>query len=182
MSQETDKQDAAPDAPDTKKQELPVTVLAQYIRDVSFENPNAPESLRAGEKPPETDINIGMDVRKIPDETHDNMYEVLLSVRASATRESLPLFMLEMQYGVTVLVDKKVDEDNIHPLLMIEMPRLSFPFVRMLVSQLTSHGGFPPLFLAPVDFYTLYMERFAEGTAGGEAETSEAPAPEETIN
>lgn len=165
--------------------DMPVVVLAQYVRDISFENPNAPDSLKPGDKNPDMDLNIGMDARKIPDEKHDNMYEVVLSASATAKRDDLTLFLLDVQYGVTVLVDKKVPEDKIHPLLFIEMPRLIFPYVRMLVSTLTSHGGFPPLFMTPVDFQALYMQRFSEEMeAQKQAAVKEvaAQAKGETVN
>lgn len=182
----------APKAPKASKAEptdeeqrpdLPVTVLAQYIRDVSFENPNAPESLKAHPEQPKMDMNIGMDARKIPDDEHDNMYEVILSARVSAMRDDLPLFLMDVQYGITVLIDEKISEENIHPLLLIEMPRLTFPYVRMLVSTLTAHGGFPPLFLTPVDFQTLYMQRFTEEMESLEKEAvKERNEKNETVN
>lgn len=140
--------------------EMPINIVAQYIRDLSFENPNAPDSLRSG-KAPEMDINIGMDARKIPDDTMPNLYEVVLNLRAVAVRDSEPMFIAELQYGVTVMLNG-VPEENHHPILLIEIPRLVFPYARQIISDLTMHGGYPPLMLNPVDFQSLYMERFKD--------------------
>lgn len=158
-----------------------INILAQYVRDISFENPMAPDSLRLGRGNPDMDINIGVDARKIPDDKIENMYEMVLNLRATATEEAegKPLFLIELQYGVTVVLNG-VPEENHHPVLLIEIPRLAFPFVRQIISDLTSQGGFPPLMLNPVDFHKLYMERFkdeieaAQKQGGEAAEKSEA--------
>lgn len=148
--------DTAPQTPG-----LPVNIMAQYIRDVSFENPNAPNALRPGQAAPQMDINIGMDARKLPDEEGiENFYEVVLSVRAEATRGEDVVFIAEVTYGVTLTIGSSVPEDNHHPLLLIEIPRMAFPYVREIISSLTIQGGFPPLMLNPVDFHSLYMQRF----------------------
>lgn len=141
--------------------EMPLVIHAQYIRDLSFENPGAPESLRAGKGQPEMDINIGMDARKLEDKELQNLYEVVVNVRAEATRTGNPMFIAELQYGVTVQLTG-VPENQHHPVLFIEIPRLAFPFVRQIVSDMTVQGGFPPLLLSPVDFHALYMERFKD--------------------
>jgi preprotein translocase subunit SecB len=138
-----------------------INILAQYVRDISFENPLAPDSLRLGRANPDMDINIGVDARKIPDDKIENMYETVLNLRATATDETegRPLFLIELQYGVTVVLND-VPEENHHPVLLIEIPRLAFPFLRQIITDLTSQGGFPPLMLNPVDFHKLYMDRF----------------------
>ena len=141
---------------------LPVTIHAQYVRDISFENPNAPEALRGGQGLPEMDISIGMDAREIKDATIKNMYEVVLNVRAMAKRKENVVFIAELQYGVTVSISDQVPDETIHPLLLIEIPRLAFPYARQIISDLTVNGGYPPLLLNPVDFHALYMQRFAK--------------------
>lgn len=143
-------------------QDMPVTIHAQYIRDLSFENPNAPESLRTATDSPEMDINIGMDARKLEEGDVENLFEVVLNVRAAALRGEDPVFIAELQYGVTVSIGPDVPEDNHHPLLLIEMPRMIFPYVRQIMSDLTVNGGYPPLLLNPVDFHALYMQRFGK--------------------
>lgn len=143
-------------------QEVPINILAQYVRDFSFENPNASDVMRANQEPPEMDINIGMDARKIPDDNNDRLYEVVLNLRAEASMQDTELFIVELQYGATVTIGEEIPEENHHPLLLIEIPRLIFPFARQIVSDITIQGGYPPLLLNPVDFHALYMQRFGK--------------------
>lgn len=148
------------DADKVQAADLPVTILTQYVRDISFENPNAPDSLRGGLAQPELDVNVGMDARKLPDNEIKNLYEVVLNARAEAKRGDKIVFIAEVQYGMVVNVGEVVPEENHHPLLLIEIPRLAFPFVRQILSDLTIQGGYPPLLLGLVDFHALYMQRF----------------------
>lgn len=141
-------------------QDLPITIHAQYVRDLSFENPLAPNSMRAGLTMPEMNVNIGMDARSIEDKEIKNLYEVALTVSAAAKRDDETVFIAELVYGVTVSIGDVVPEDQHHPLLLIEIPRIAFPFARQILATLTSQGGYPPLLLTPVDFQALYMERF----------------------
>ena len=154
---------------------MPINILAQYIRDFSFENPNAPESLRSGQNNPDMDINIGMDARKIPDENVENLYESVINLRAVALRDKEPLFILEMQYGVTVALND-IPVENHHAVLLIEIPRLAFPYVRQVVSEITMQGGYPPLILNPVDFQALYMERFKDEIEAAKDLPTEKPS------
>ena len=156
-------------ATEIPEQDMPINILAQYVRDISFENPNAPESLRTDLVNPEMDINIGMDARKLPDEEIEHLYEVVINFRAVANRdEKEAVFLLEMQYGITVAL-RNVAEENIHPILLIEVPRLAFPYVRQIVSDMTIKGGYPPLVLNPVDFQALYVERFKDEIEAAQA-------------
>lgn len=148
--------------PQIEAQDMPFTIVAQYVRDLSFENPNATNVLRGSGDLPEMDIAIGMDARKIPDDKEENLYEVVLNVRAEAKRQELSVFLAELQYGVTVIVGDGIPEESHHPFLLIEIPRLIFPFARQILSSLTVQGGFPPLLLNPVDFHQLYMQRFGK--------------------
>ena len=141
--------------------ELPVQIVAQYVRDLSFENPNATDVIRGGGDMPEMDLNIGMDARKIPDDKEEALYEVVLNIRAEAKREETDLFIAELQYGATVIIGEEIPEDSHHPFLLIEIPRLIFPFARQILSSVTVQGGYPPLLLNPVDFHALYMQRFS---------------------
>lgn len=141
-------------------QDLPITIHAQYVRDLSFENPMAPNSMRAGLSMPEMNVNIGMDARSIEDKDIKNLYEVALTVSATAERDGEKVFIAELMYGVTVSIGDAVPEEQHHPLLLIEIPRIAFPFARQILATTTSQGGYPPLLLTPVDFQALYMERF----------------------
>lgn len=157
-------QETAPD--------MPINILAQYVRDQSFENPNAPDSMRAGKDQPEMEMNIGMDARKIPSEEMDNLYEVVLNIKASAKRDDEDVFICELQYGVTVQLNG-VPEENHHPLLLIEIPRLAFPYARQIMSDMTIQGGFPPLMLQPIDFQALYMQRYKDEIQASQKEATE---------
>lgn len=139
----------------------PVQILAQYVRDISFENPKAPNALRQGQARPKTRVDFGMDARKLTDTGLENMYEVILTVRAEAHRDGETIFITEVQYGTTVSVEG-VPEEQRHPLLMIEVPRLAFPFVRQIICDLSVQGGYAPLLLAPVNFHGLYLQRFGK--------------------
>ena len=127
---------------------LPVVIHAQYIRDLSFENPNAPMPLKKADGEP----NINID-------GFSNAYEVVLNVTAKATKGEMVTFIVEIEYGMMVTVDD-VPEDKIHPLLLIEMPNYMFPYVRQIVSDVTQKAGYMPLLLAPVNFKALYRKRF----------------------
>lgn len=152
--------------------ELPVTIMAQYVRDISFENPHAPGSLQLTEQQPQMDVSIGLDARKLPDD--EGTYEVVLSARAEAlSGPERTLFLCEIQYGLVCKIDPSVDEDSHHPLVFIEVPRQAFPFVRQIIATTVSNGGFPPLYLAPVDFHKLYMERFADDIEASQKKAQE---------
>ncbi len=155
---------------DMPAQDQPINIIAQYVRDMSFENPNATDVLLGGRSAPQMDINIGMDARKIPDNKRDNLYEVVLNLRAEGSDGDKTMFIAELQYGVALTIDEKVPEENIHPMLLIEVPRLAFPFARQAVAQMTIQGGYPPLLLNPVDFYALYMQRFGNEIEAAKAE------------
>ena len=156
-----------------KAADMPVTIHSQYIRDMSFENPNAPDALRAGAAMPEMNVNISMDARTLPDEKIDNLYEVALTVSAEAKKDDETIFIAELVYGVTVSVGPEVLEEHHHPLLLIEIPKFAFPFARQILSNMTSQGGYPPLLLSPVDFQALYMDRFSKEIAEARAAAEE---------
>ncbi len=139
---------------------LPLNIHGQYVRDISFENPSAPQSLRAGQPTPIMNVNFGMDARTLDEQGLENMYEVLLTVNVEAKRDDKVVFIAEVMYGVTVSVGESVPQEQIHPLLLIEVPRLAFPFVRQVLCDVAIQGGFPPLLLNPVNFQQLYVERF----------------------
>jgi preprotein translocase subunit SecB len=140
---------------------VPVMIHAQYIKDLSFENPLAPESLRAGKSQPEMDIDIQMESNPVTDEKLKNLYEVVLKLSATAKRDGEVAFIAEIAYGVTVSLGD-LPEDQHHPFLLIEVPRQAFPFARQILGNITQQGGYAPLLLNPVDFQAMYMQRFAK--------------------
>ncbi len=141
--------------------QMPVVIHAQYVKDVSFENPNAPETLRGGQGGPEMEINISMDARKLEASAEENLYEVVLKLTARALRSGQTLFLCEIHYAALVSLPG-VPQESHHPLLLIEVPRTIFPFARQLLGELTQSGGYPPLLLNPVDFRALYQEQFSQ--------------------
>lgn len=167
----TEKKDKTQDQAAQQAKSLNMQILAQYVRDISFENPQAPQSLRADSNIPKTDISFGLDTRKIEDKNIEDLFEVVLKVTATAKREDKTVFVCEVEYATLVSV-ANIPDDKKHPMLFIEVPRLSFPFVRRLIADLTQEGGFPPLLLNPVDFTALYMQRMqeeAEKNSGGKS-------------
>lgn len=140
---------------------LPVTIRAQYVRDLSFENPNAPQILKPSAGRPEMDMSINIGLRDVKDEELPGMHEVSLRIRAAAKRGETTAFIIEVDYAASVSVGGDVDGDTMHPLLMIEIPRLIFPFARQIIADLSQQGGFPAVMIAPVDFQALYVQRFA---------------------
>jgi preprotein translocase subunit SecB len=136
-----------------------LNVLAQYTKDLSFENPNAPGSLAPQQQQPAISIQINVNAGNVA----ENDYEVALSVEGKAENAGKLMFSFELVYaGVFRIVN--VPKENQHPLVMIECPRLLFPFAREIIATAVRDGGFPPLMLDPVDFVGLYrqnMERQA---------------------
>jgi preprotein translocase subunit SecB len=132
----------------------PLTLHGQYIKDLSFENPRAPQSL-IEQKQPQLTLNVNVATKQFEAKT----FEVALTIEANATTpEKEPLFVLELVYAGTVTLGD-VPQDAYGPLLLIETPRLLFPFARAIVANATREAGFPPLNIAPVDFVALYRQQ-----------------------
>lgn len=140
---------------------VPLSIHAQYIKDLSFENPNTPQSLMPGQSIPGTTVNVTMDAKKLDPMQNGNIaYEVLLHIEATATRGEKVVFIVELDYAVVCSVAKDVPDQHHHPLLMIEVPKLAFPFARQVLAEITSQAGYPPLLLNPVDFEGMYREQY----------------------
>ena len=141
-------------------------VLAQFIRDFSFENPNAPESLRAPGQPA-IDLGVEMGARA----RQDGLFEVDLKLNATATRDGKVAFNVELVYGGLFEITG-VPEEHLEPVLLIECPRMLFPFARRIVSDATAEGGYPPFLLEPIDFSVVYAAQRAqrEGLERSEAQ------------
>ena len=141
-------------APQVKMQ-----VLAQFIRDLSFENMVAQKGLSGTEMQPEIQVGVNLDARQRP---QPNTYDVIAKFKVSSTNKANDdtLFLLELDYGGVFLVEG-VPSDQLHPFLLIECPRLLFPFIRRIISDVTHDGGFPPLNIDNVDFLALYRQEMA---------------------
>lgn len=142
-------------------QSLPIQIHAQYVKDQSFENPNAPETLRAGQEAPQMDININMDAAKVESDKVENLYEVRLRMSATAKRKEQIVYVAEIEYAAAVSLGN-VPKEHHHPLLLIEIPRIIFPFARQIMADMTQSGGYPPLMMSPVDFQQLYLQQFGQ--------------------
>lgn len=140
---------------------VPLAVHAQYIKDFSFENPNAPQSLLPGQAVPHTTVNVTMDAKKLDAMPNGNQaYEVLLHIEASAMRGDKTVFLAELDYAVACSIAQDVPDQHHHPILMIEVPKLAFPFARQILADMTSQAGYPPMLLNPVDFEGMYREQY----------------------
>jgi len=140
---------------------LPLTAHAQYIKDLSFESPNP---IAAFTNESNAQPNISVSVQAKAANLGGRNFEIVLDFRINATREEKPLFLTELSYAGIVSLGEQVEENEAGELLMVEAPRLFFPFARNILSDVIRDGGFPPLMLAPVDFATLYEQQKAQAT------------------
>ncbi len=171
MTDETAGANGAP-APAAAPQ-LKMQVLAQYIRDMSFENIVAQKGVSAAEVQPDIQVAVSLDARK---RQAENQYDVITKFKVTSKNKvnGETLFLLELEYAGTFLVEG-VPEDQLHPFLLIECPRLLFPFVRRIISDVTRDGGFPPLNVDNVDFLGLYRQELARRAQATAAAPPTAP-------
>ena len=165
---------AAAQAPtqDQAQAQVKSRVLAQYIRDMSFENILAQKGAQ-GDTTPEIKVQVNLDARK---RSTEGQYEVItkLNITSNAKEGGAPLFVLELEYAGIFLIEG-VPEDQLHPYLLIECPRITFPFVRRVVSDVTRDGGFPPLNLETIDFLSLYRAELSRRVEAQKATGEEKP-------
>jgi len=150
--------------------EAQIQVITQYVKDLSFENPRAPASLVQSDVQPHGDVSIQVRTRGIGGEG----YEIVIDLVVNARQDEEVAFVVELTYGGVFRVSG-FDEDLADIALMVECPRILFPFARRIVADVVRDGGFPPLLLAPVDFLKLYQQRVAEED-DDEGETGEGEA------
>ena len=132
-----------------------MNILAQYVRDLSFENILAQKGVD-GELNPEIQVNVNIDAKK---RTTDKQFDVIVKLRVDSKSKNTDnvLFVLELDYGGVFQIEN-IPDDQLHPYLLIECPRMLFPFLRRIVSDITRDGGFPPLNLENIDFLKLYRQ------------------------
>jgi preprotein translocase subunit SecB len=133
-----------------------IGVLAQYVKDLSFENPNAPRSMAPSPQPPS--INVQVNVDAAPMSATD--FEVTLRIEGKAELQGMLLFAMELVFAGIFRV-QNIAAESVQAVVMIECPRLLFPFAREIVATAVRNGGFPPLLLDPIDFVALYRQRLA---------------------
>jgi preprotein translocase subunit SecB len=143
-----------------------LNVLGQYIKDFSFENPNAPRSLTPNQTQPAIQIQINVGVQQLA----DTDYEVSLKLDGKADSSGSVLFAFDLTFAGVFRI-QNVPQESLQPIIMIECPRLLFPFAREIVATSVRNGGFPPLLLDPVDFVALYQQRMAQ------TQTGQSPTP-----
>ena len=146
------------------EQQPKLNVVAQYIKDFSFENPNAPRSLTPSNEPPQIGIQINVNATPLS----DSDIEVVLVLNGKAESAGNMLFNFELQFGGVFRL-QNVPQESLNAIVMIECPRLLFPFAREIIATTVRNGGFPPLMLDPVDFVSLYRQRVGEMQASGQA-------------
>ena len=162
-------QGAAQSTQETRPQ---LGIRTQYVKDLSFENPSAPNRPPEAERSPDITVNVQVEVRRLDETT----FEVNLQITANARHEEKPVFLVELTYaGVFTLIG--IPQEALEPALLVECPRLLFPFARRIVADVTRDGGFPPLLLAPIDFLALYRDGQARARAAqAQAQAAEAQA------
>src|ERR1700680_3914370 len=137
-------------------------VNAQYIKDLSFENPRAPQSLIQQTAQPSVDINVDVKAQNLGPE----VFEVILTINATARAQDQPVFLVELAYGAVVTV-KNATPEMLAPLILVEAPRIVFPFARAIIANATRDGGFPPLMINPIDFAELLRRQQADAQSLG---------------
>ncbi|WP_424993149.1 protein-export chaperone SecB [Oceaniradius stylonematis] len=172
MADETDKtndgETAAATGATTGNGKSPqLSILTQYVKDLSFESPGAPMTLRQRDKAPAINININVNANPMS----ETDYDVVLTLNATAKDDDKVLFNVELIYGGVFRVDGFPKEHTL-PVVFIECPRMLFPFARQIVAECTRNGGFPPLMIDPVDFARMFQQRMAEEQARQKVETT----------
>jgi preprotein translocase subunit SecB len=140
------------------------SIRAQYVKDFSFENPNAPASLAPSNDKPAISVNVDVGAKPLG----NSNYETQLRVTATAKRADATLFVVELLYGAT-LVAENFPKERIEPLCLVEVPRVIFPYARRLIAEATRDGGFAPLLIDPVNFNLLYRRKL-EARQGGDGD------------
>ncbi len=158
MAESKPESSTAASGAETEQTPPPLLVNAQYVKDLSFENPRAPASLSDGQRPnPNVNVAIDVNARRM----QEKRYEVVLSIRAEASHDEATLFLAEVHYaGLFTIGD--VPKEAIEPLLLVNAPHLLFPFARAIIADSVRDGGFAPLMVHPIDFASLYRQRKQE--------------------
>ena len=143
--------------------QVKMNVLGQFIRDMSFENILAQKGASSADIQPDIQVQVSLDARK---RAVEHQYEVVSKFKVTSTNKAdkSPLFLLELDYGAIFHVEG-VPEEQMHPFLLIECPRMVFPFIRRIISDVTRDGGFAPLNIDTVDFLALYRQELARRAA-----------------
>lgn len=153
-----------------KEAQAPLIVNAQYVKDLSFENPSPMANVMENEERPSISIHIEAQAHNLKDRT----FEVALRIQVDAKRKEHQVFLMDLEYAGVFTIGNDVPEEYLRPILMIECPRILFPFARQIVATTTQEGGYPALLLTPVDFAELYQRQVSQE----QAQQEKAPATE----
>lgn len=156
---------------ETGNSQYPFYIHDQYVKDLSFENPNYLIKYSETNVKPEISVNVGTSVSKLNEDT----YEVMIKVDVNSTVEKKQIFLIDLSYCALVSVDKKQSAEVLEPALLVHTPFLMFPFVRELIANITKNGGYPPLLLDPIDFASLYVQKKKEANEVSETQNNEKP-------
>lgn len=144
-------------------------VAAQYLKDLSFENPRAPMAFQDQSTSPQISVDVNVNARGLD----ADVYEVELCVSATARRGEDPLFVVEAIYAGAFQI-QNVPREQLEAVMLVECPRILFPFARQIIAEATRNGNFPPLMLEPIDFFAVYQQRLQQQQAEAGAETASA--------
>ncbi len=147
--------------------QIQMRILGQFIRDLSFENVLVQKPVSGSDIQPDVNVQVNLDARRREGQDRQFEVSVKLNIESKAKGSGNVLFLLEIDYGGFFFIDG-VPEDQLHPFLLIECPRMLFPFLRRIVSDITRDGGFPPLNMDPIDFVALYRAELARRQAGNQ--------------
>lgn len=170
MADKKDKKETAAAATAPTEQKVPsIQIVSQYVKDCSFENPHAPESLISGWPAPDTQVQVSLGQKQI----NENLFESALNFRIEAKniKDNKMAFIIDLHYGALIGL-QNIPQENIAPVLAVEVPKLLFPFVREIVAGLTIKGGYPPLYLTPINFEALYVNELKRLQEAGKAKQS----------
>ncbi|MEM8787035.1 MAG: protein-export chaperone SecB [Pseudomonadota bacterium] len=162
---------AAPAAPTEQPARPRMQIVAQYIRDMSFENVAVQKGAKV-DGTPEVQVQVALDARRL----EEGNYEIVIKMKVESKGGDATVFLLELEYGGRFKIDN-VSDQQLHPFLLIECPRMLFPYVRRIIGDITRDGGYPPLNVDNIDFLALYQQDLARRQAERATETNGA-APE----
>lgn len=131
-----------------------LTISAQYIKDLSFENPRAPYSFTSSEQP---GVDLALDI--MVNDMQNGSYEVTLSVRCKAMRQGETIFLVELKYAGVFALEGEMGQDEKELILSVHCPGMLFPYARRIISDVVMDGGYAPLMLSPIDFLGIYLQK-----------------------
>jgi preprotein translocase subunit SecB len=157
---------AVPNGDAGNEAQAPLTVTAQYVKDLSFENPRPLANLAGDDERPSISIHIEAQAHNVA----DRVFEVALRIQVDAKKNDAQVFLLDLEYAGAFMIGHDVPDEYLRPILMVECPRILFPFARSIVAHTIQEGGYPALLLTPVDFADLYQRQLAQEQAQGQAQ------------